>query len=158
MARTKGSRNTTPTFSLATLDVQDAELPARTRNTGPGRYADNPMVDLLRKSYAEFLADATKGGKQVVVTGVNAREVTAYLRAAGQELADEGIGVRVLYMFGDNERTANLKEVPNDDTIVTIMFGAKNRKAARSGDNGDGSDQGQEFDTAEQGEQYADSM
>jgi len=145
MPRIKGAK-TTPApagFDIGAFTVEDAVMPARTRDAGPSKFANNPMVAVLRASWderqksIEAEEDELRGGKQLTVPGSAAREATGYIRNAAIQLASEGIGCRIVYKWDRDQGSAKLSDVPQNETLVTILFSAKPRKGSGGEDSAD---------------------
>ena len=157
MART---RKDTPATVATAPPVDFAKVAASARESAPvaggGRFANNPFVDLLRKSF-EADAAGDNGWREVTVSGYYVREIAAALRAATETLAAENVGVRIRYAYTEDDETftehGRLKDVtdkegnvqlgvPEDDRYVTVKFLGRPRRQRSAEDetNGNGSD------------------
>ena len=146
MARTRKDAPQTvtaaPTFDFAAAagNVRESAPTA-----GGGRFVNNPFVPVLRES---FIADdaGENGWREVPVPGYHVRDMVSALRNATQQLAEEGIGVRIRYAYSDDgepvKEHGDVKRVPEDDREVLVKFLGRPRKEydKENGENGNGSD------------------
>lgn len=95
------------------------------------KLAYNPFTNILRESYLQD--DAGENGvKAVDVAGFQVRALERRLRAAAEQLANEDIGIRIRYMFTDDEgvvqEISRVRDVPEDDRAVTVKWLGRPRK------------------------------
>lgn len=110
--------------SLATSVREDKMLAGAAR-----KY--NPFVEILRESY--IADDAGENGTRAIdVTGAQVGEAVKILRNAGEQLAEEGIGIRLRFAFQNDEgrlvEIGDVKRVPTGDVPVTVKFLGRPRK------------------------------
>lgn len=110
---------TLPPLDLDALTVQDAEVPAITRQRDE---RPNPFVNPLLESYAARKAGNEKAGKSVTVPAERANEVKYLIRQAASR---SNIGARIA------------EQVSEDGKHVTIIFAGKDKRATKSEENGE---------------------
>lgn len=114
-----------PALDLAALTVEDAEVPAivRARDEKP-----NPFVDALVASYKARKDGNEKAGKAVTVPTARAGEVKYLIRQAGKRAADTDLGIEI---------GARIVETDNGDGTTRLVFAGKDKRAAKSTEDGD---------------------
>jgi hypothetical protein len=124
--RTQPAPADAPAFDLASVaNPETVAVPARAMSAS-ARFADNPLVQVLRDSFNEL--DPALKGRQLSVAGYHVTDVTSAIRDAADKLSDDGIGASIVYDWGPNTQTAVLKDVPKDATPVQVIFSGKPRK------------------------------
>lgn len=116
-----------PALDFASLTVEDAEVPAITRQRDE---KPNPFVDALVASYKAREAGNEKAGKAVTVPTARASEVKYLIRQAGKRAADTDLGIEI---------GARIVETDNGDGTTRLVFAGKPKRAAKTDENGDGS-------------------
>lgn len=110
-----------PALDFASLAVEDAEVPAITRQRDE---KPNPFVNPLVETKAARDGGNEKAGKSVVVPAERAGEVKYLIRQAAKKL---DIGARIAEEDAGNGN-------------VRIIFAGKPKRAAKSAENGNAQD------------------
>lgn len=114
----------TAPLNFAALTFTDAAAPVRKSSRNR---ADNPLVPVLRESWAKRNGD--KGaGKSVTVPTAQATELTNLIRYAANQLSDE---------LGEAVGSAIVAK-DNGNGTTTVTFAAKKRRARRAKKNDQG--------------------
>jgi hypothetical protein len=101
------------------------------------RFANNPFIAIVEESFhvGQDNGQAWRGNQ---VPASQVRSLVAYLRNAGQQLAEKKIGVHIKYQFKNAEgqivEIGDLRQVPTEgETPVNVKFrGAPARKYERN--------------------------
>ncbi len=112
-------------FDPSNVTVEDSEIAPRSRADSRDKYSNNPFVEPLRESYSAGYYNergkwVTGKAKSATVLGSDAAEVERWIRQAAKTLFNEGIGARIQFTWDGGGPTASVKEVPADDTPVTV--------------------------------------
>lgn len=119
-------------FALASGVTED-----KLTTAGSSKWKDNPFVGILRESY--MLNDAGENGVKSTPE-VMASQVKGYvlpaLRNAGEQLANEDIGIRIKFVYTDNngdpQEHGNLdrfvKDTGEDNRPVRVKFLGRPKK------------------------------
>lgn len=112
-----------PVLDLSALNHEVVELPAAARIVANRKWDVNPFVELVRATRDE------NKGRQVTVPAYHAREVCAGVRDAADKITAEGtpVGVRIICEW-NGLRSTKVGDVPTDDTPVTVLYQAKDRR------------------------------
>jgi len=117
------ARSTTPApaFDVSALSIQEAELPANTRER---KVKDNPFVPALTESYEQ------ETGRQVTVPAQNTQQVLYLIRQAANDL---GIGARIVVQNNKGETVEQRKDALKAlRGNVTVKFAGKDRTQRRN--------------------------
>jgi hypothetical protein len=123
-----------PALDLAALAESASEDTISTST----RFDNNPFIEKIRDSYN--LEQAGQNGvKGVTVQGNQVATVVPAIRNAGQQLAEDGIGVAIRYRYRNNinaeVETGDIANVPTDERPVRVKFVGKpkRRRNTRNG-------------------------
>jgi hypothetical protein len=119
-------------FALAAGVTEDKLVTA-----GSTKWKDNPFVAILRESYIQDNAgeNGVKSTPEVMASQVK-RYVLPALRNAAEQLANEDIGIRIKFIYADNDgvvqETGNLaqfvKDTGEDERPVRVKFLGRPKK------------------------------
>lgn len=107
-----------PALDLDNLTVEDAEVPAITRQRDE---KPNPFVDAILATYEARKNGNDKAGKAVTVPTARAGEVKYLIRQAAKR----------------SELGARIVETDNGDGTTRIVFAGKDKRAVKASENGD---------------------
>lgn len=115
--KSNDEKSALPALDLDALVVEDAEVPAITRQR---EERPNPFLDSLSATYDARKAGNEKAGKAVTIPTERANEVKYLIRQAAKRL---NIGARIA-------------ESDNGDGTTRIVFAGKDKRASKATENG----------------------